>query len=370
MTRDAGPGARDRLPTPALVCDLDALEANVAAMARFARSAGLALRPHAKSHKSSFVARLQLSAGAAGIACAKLAEAEALVGALDAAGVDPRSVLLTSPTVGDAAARRVASLARSCALLCCVDSVEGVAELASVRAAVGVVVDVDVGLGRTGVTSAPGAVAVARAALDAGLIVAGVQGYGGHLQHVAGRAARREATAAATARLADAVAALSAAGVGVGLVTGGGTGTAGLDAELGVLSEVQPGSYAFMDREYRDALGDDPEGRFAQSLFVDATVVSANHEGHVTIDAGLKAMATDAGSPVVATPAGDHSYSFFGDEHGLVTQDPAHPLARGDRVALVPPHCDPTVDRYDTMWLVRGDRVVGSAPIEARGRAQ
>ena len=363
-------GGRASLPTPALVCDLDALEANVAAMAGFARSAGLALRPHAKSHKSSHVARLQLDAGAAGIACAKLGEAEALVGALESAGVDPRSVLLTSPTVGDAAARRVAALARRCALLCCVDAVEGVAELAAAGADVGVVVDVDVGLGRTGVTSARGAVGVARAALDAGLAVAGVQGYGGHLQHIAGRDERRAATAVATARLADAVAALRGSGIRVGLVTGGGTGTAGLDAELGVLTEIQPGSYVFMDREYRDALGDDPEGRFAQSLFVDATVVSANHEGHVTIDAGLKAMATDAGAPAVASPAGAYAYSFFGDEHGLVTQDPAGPLARGDRVALVPPHCDPTVDRYDAMWLVRGDRVVGSAPIEARGRAQ
>lgn len=362
--------ARADLATPALVCDLDALEANVAAMAAFARDAGLALRPHAKSHKCALVARLQLEAGAVGIACAKLAEAEALVDALEREGVDPRSVLLTSPTVGAGAAARVAALGERVDLLCAVDAIDGVAELAAARARAGVVVDVDVGLARTGVASPAGAVAVARAAADAGLNVAGAQGYGGHLQHVAGRPERRALTDAATRRLADALAALRAEGHEVGLVTGGGTGTARIDAELGVLTEVQPGSYDFMDREYRDALGEDPEGRFAQSLFVDATVVSANHVGHVTVDAGLKALATDAGDPVVASPRGAHSYAFFGDEHGLVTQDAGHPLARGDRVVLVPPHCDPTVDRYDAMWLVRGGDVVGRAPIEARGRAQ
>jgi D-serine deaminase-like pyridoxal phosphate-dependent protein len=202
------------------------------------------------------------------------------------------------------------------------------------------------------------------------LAFGGVQGYGGHLQHVAGRDARRAATARAMDALRAVVSALDAAGFPVALVSGGGTGTAGLDLELGVLNELQPGSYVFMDREYADALGDDFEGRFAQSLTIEATVVSANHDGHVTVDAGLKSMATDAGTPRVLWPEQAGEYQFFGDEHGLVTCDPARPLRRGQRVALVPPHCDPTVDRYDLLWLVRAEAVVGVAEVTARGCSQ
>ncbi|MGH9020760.1 MAG: alanine racemase [Acidimicrobiales bacterium] len=363
------PRYRDDIATPALVCDLDALDANVALMAVTCRGAGVALRPHAKSHKSAFVARRQLAAGASGLACAKLAEAEALVDALGDEALHV-SILLTSPLVGARAAARAALLAERCRLTIAVDSPVGVTEIASARARVDVVCDVDVGLGRTGVIGAAGALAVAAATSAAGLGLTGVQAYGGHLQHLAGRDARRAATAESASRLAEVVDALERAGFECALRTGGGTGTAGIDVELGWLSELQPGSYVFMDREYRDALGDDPEGRYAQSLFVDATVVSANHDGYVTVDAGFKALATDAGVPAVVRDAGEASYAFYGDEHGMVTYDRGHPLHRGDRVTLVPPHCDPTVDRYDRMWLVRGNDVIGAVPIDARGRAQ
>jgi len=163
--------------------------------------------------------------------------------------------------------------------------------------------------------------------------------------------------------------ALAVAGLPAQIVTGGGTGTAGLDLEIGRLNELQPGSYVFMDREYTDALGEDPEGRFHQSLTIETAVVSANQQGFATVDAGLKSMATDAGPPGVrGFDAG--AYRFFGDEHGLVTCDPRHPLTRGQRLVLVPPHCDPTVDRYDVVWLVRGDEVIGVAEVTARGCAQ
>jgi D-serine deaminase-like pyridoxal phosphate-dependent protein len=373
------PGSRREIPTPALVCDLDLLEANVAAMAAAAEAGGFALRPHAKSHKCAGVAQLQLDAGASGIACAKLAEAEVLVDRLAttataAAGTARLSVLLTSPVVGSAPARRAAALAGRCTLTVAVDHPDGVRELAGAcdRAgtSAGVVCDVDVGLGRTGVTGPDGAVAVATAvASSTALHLDGVQGYAGHLQHVPGREARRAAVVAAGRRLAAVVGALEDAGHEVVLRTGGGTGSFLLDAEQGLLTEIQAGSYVFMDREYRDALGDDPEGRFAQSLTVATTVVSANQEGFVTVDAGLKAMATDAGPPgVVGSPDGV-GYAFFGDEHGLVTTTGAVRYARGDRLELVPPHCDPTVDRYDRLWLVRGDVLVGWTPVDARGRS-
>lgn len=372
----AGPRSRRHLPTPALVLDVEVLDANIDRMATVAADARVDLRPHAKSHKSAFVARRQLEAGATGLACAKLSEAEALVEGLARDGYDHRvSVLLTSPTVGDAAARRAADLARRCDLIVAVDHPDGVEELARAVAhedtRCAVLCDVDVGLGRTGVLDAAGALAVAeRVTRHRTLDFLGVQGYGGHLQHLAGRDARRAATLEATARLRHVVLALGDAGFPVEVISGGGTGTALLDAEIGLLTELQPGSYVFMDREYADALGEDPEGRFGQSLTIETTVVSANQAGFVTVDAGLKSMATDAGSARVLWPSSAREYHFFGDEHGLVTCDPHAPLRRGDRVALVPPHCDPTVDRYDQVWLVRGGDVIGVAEVTARGCSQ
>jgi D-serine deaminase-like pyridoxal phosphate-dependent protein len=362
-------GSVDLVPTPSLLCDVDLLVANVANMQDRADAAGIRLRPHAKSHKSAWVAGLQLDHGAAGICCAKLSEAEALVATLDRDG--PVSVLLTSPPVGSGPMARVAALGSRCHLIVAVDHVDAVAELAAATvggATVTVVCDVDVGLGRTGVVGPGAALAVAAATERApSLAFGGVQGYAGHAQHVSGRDIRRHAVVTAGDRLAEVVAALEAAGHGVHLRTGGGTGTALLDIDAGVLDELQAGSYVFMDREYSDALGSDPEGSFAQSLTIATTVVSANQQGFVTVDAGLKAMATDAGPAGVLGRPGA-TFAFFGDEQGLITTADVRP-ARGDRLRLVPPHCDPTVDRYDRLWLTRGDTVVGVTPVTARGRS-
>ena len=370
------PHTRHLIATPALICDLGLLKENITRMAQLTGSAGLSLRPHAKTHKSAFVARLQLDAGARGLACTKLSEAEVIVERLATGRDEPVSVLLTSPLVGAESAARALELAKRCDLVVVVDHVDGVGELAQAAQSAGttlpVLCDVDLGTGRTGVRDPESALGVAeRVAASPRLHFAGVQGYGGHLQHIAGRNERRAATIAATGRLVAVIDALESAGHNVELRTGGGTGTTGLDIDLGVLNELQPGSYVFMDREYRDALGDDLEGRFAQSLTIATTVISANHRGHVTTDAGLKAMATDAGAPVIVGHENDAVYDFgFGDEHGFVTNPPAAPFRRGDRLELVPPHCDPTVDRYDDIWLVEGDAVVGVIDVTARGCSQ
>lgn len=365
------PGSVDLVPTPALLCDVDLLVANVAAMQSVADRAGARLRPHAKSHKSAWVAGLQLDHGAVGLCCAKPAEAEALVAVLTRD--DPPSVLLTSPPAGAAVMGRLAVLAGRCDLSVALDHVDAVAELAAATAdspaTVTVVCDVDVGLGRTGVVGPDAACALAAAvARVPTLAFGGVQGYAGHVQHVAGRPARQAAAGAAAERLAEVVAALEAAGHPVAVRTGGGTGTARIDLDAGAVDELQAGSYVFMDREYADALGSDPEGGFAQSLTLATTVVSANQRGFVTVDAGLKAMATDAGPAGVLGHHGA-TYGFFGDEQGLVTTGDGFRPRRGDRLRLVPPHCDPTVDRYDRIWLTRGDAVVGVVPVTARGRS-
>ena len=367
-------GSRAAIPTPALICDIGLLESNISTMARWASEHSVALRPHVKSHKSALVAALQLRAGARGLAFAKPSEAEAVVRSLIRHGwTDPVNALITSP-VAPAAVAALGPLAEICCLTVVVDEPEAIDELATVGSDSNpllILCDVDVGLGRTGVRTARDAVAVVKQILrHRTLRFEGVQGYGGHLQHLADRSRRQAATTESTEHLATIIAALEKGGYEVPWRSGGGTGTCRIDAELGVLNELQPGSYVFMDREYADSLGDDAEGVFAHSLFVATTVVSANQAAFVTVDAGLKSMATDAGPPAVVNGATSVEFQFFGDEHGLVTRDPDRLLQRGDRLELVAPHCDPTVDRYDVMWLVSGDTVVGVTPVDARGCSQ
>lgn len=365
-------GSRFQVPTPALVVDLDAFERNVTRMAQRAASAGLALRPHAKSHKSATIGRRQVEAGAAGLCCVKLGEAEALV----EAGL--RGLLITSPIVGSEAAARAAALAHvDSGFLLVVDHREQIKELAGATSAaevcLSVLIDIDVGLGRTGVTTPMAAVALAEQIAGCpSLRLAGVQGYGGHWQHIVGAAERRNAVEGGMTRLAAAVDALRKRGYQVPLVTGGGTGTFSADAAIRVLNEVQPGSYIFMDNQYRDALGDDVDGAFEQSFFVQAQVISINAEEWVTVDAGLKAFATDGPVPrPTGKRFGGSSYFYFGDEHGGLTRpSDGLPVTLGERVEFIPPHCDPTVDRYDVMYFVRGDVVVEIAPIEAARRSQ
>jgi len=361
-------GSRDRIPTPAAVLDLDAFERNVAKMASRAEAAGLALRPHAKSHKCSAVALRQIEAGAVGICCAKLAEAEAMA----AAGV--ARILITSPIAGAFQADRAARLAQDLAdFRIVVDHVDGARELGA--AALGpmqVLIDVDPGMGRTGVASAEQAVEVARViAAQPNLKLIGVQCYGGHWQHMEGANARAAAVADGMAYLQTVIAALRQAGADIQVVTGGGTGSFAADAAQAVLTEIQPGSFAFMDREYRVALKDDPDGAFEQALTIAATVITANQPKWVTVDAGLKAFATDGPLPLPATPKfATCAYRFFGDEHGMLMRPKDGEVARGERVDFVPPHVDPTLDRYDVLHMVRDDVLVEIAPIEGRGASQ
>lgn len=366
------PGSRWRIPTPALLVDLDVFDRNVTLMAERARAAGVALRPHAKSHKTSALARRQIAAGAAGICCAKLGEAEVLA----ARGI--HGLLVTSPIVGALAAERAARLALvmpDFALV--VDHEDGVAEIAAAAQALGagvaVVIDIDPGLGRTGASSTDQVLAIARAIAAAPTLrFLGVQCYGGQWQHIEGAEARAAAVRQGMEPLKASIAALTSAGFAPGMVTGGGTGTFAADTAEAIYTERQVGSYALMDRQYRDCLGGDVDGDFEQSLFVQAQVVSVNAQAWVTVDAGLKALATDGPAPVPAAGgrfAGCH-YAFFGDEHGLLMRPPGGAVARGERVELVAPHCDPTFDRYDFVHLVRGDVLVDIVWVDGRGRAQ
>ncbi len=364
-------GSRDALNTPALILDLAAFERNVARMAAFARSTGLALRPHAKSHKSADIARAQLAAGAAGLCCAKLGEAEALA----AEGIG--ALHLTSPVVTPQGIARLVSLARRIPGLSvvaddpgAVDALAGAAHASATPGGppIAVLVDIDPGIRRTGVASPGAAVALARRiAGHAALRYGGVQFYCGAQQHIPDFAERRVAIIDRTSYLSACIADLTAAGLAPAIVTGGGTGSHAIDAELGVLTELQAGSYVFMDREYAecDLRG---AGPFETALMIDARVISANAAGLVTIDAGFKAFATDAGAPPVLSGGGAGArYRFMGDEHGALIGDDLPGL--GARVTLGAPHCDPTVNLYDAYHVVRGETLAAIWPVTARGRS-
>lgn len=364
-------GSRADLNTPALVLDRTAFEANLVKMAAFARAHGIALRPHAKTHKSAAIAREQIAAGAVGVCCAKLGEAEAL-GDAGIGGIHLTSPVVTAPGI----ARLVTLNASAERLSVVVDSADNAAALARANRAappLTVLVDIDPWNKRTGVANKADALALAtQIAASADLRYGGVQFYCGSQQHIAEFAARRAAIAERTAYLADIVVALGEAGLAPPVVTGGGTGSHVIDVELGVLTELQVGSYVFMDREYNDCdLDGSGAPAFATALTVDASVISANQPGMVTIDAGLKALATEAGMPpVLAGAPADSAYQFRGDEHGaILIPEGAGLPALGSRIVLETPHCDPTVDRYDAYHVVEDGTLVAIWPITARGRS-
>ena len=363
--------ARAHLSTPALLLDVDAFERNLRAMQELGRSSGLKVRPHAKAHKSIEIAQRQVAAGAIGASCATLGEAEVL----GRAGIP--GILITSPIAAASSAERLAALHRDIdGLMIVADSAEHVSVLERVAAQSGktlaILVDVDVGQHRTGVSEPQDAVALARnIAGQAHLRFTGVQAYYGHLQH-AELVERRKAVLEQVERLRKVLDALRAAGYPSDIVSGGGTGTALIDAETGVFTEIQPGSYLFMDADYRrPALWPNGVSPFATSLFVRAHVVSANRPDLAVVNAGIKSFATDSGVPVVARGApADATYKFMGDEHGGLVYANAGDarLSVGDAVEFVVPHCDPTVNLFDLYHCMRGDELVDIWPIDARGR--
>lgn len=366
------PNGRWRLNTPSLVIDLDRFEENISRMARHCAQHGIALRPHTKTHKSIEIARRQVRAGAIGICCAKLGEAEIFA----AGGIE--SILVTSPIVTAEGARRLAAVNRASPdLMVVIDNAAALHLLASAGAAsdrpLKVLVDIDVGQRRTGILPGDGALALARlVAVTPELRLAGIQGYAGHLMHILDGRERETESAAVMTILADMRATLEAQGLPCPIVTGGGTGTFDLDTRAGVLTEFQAGSYIFMDVQYDEVWeADDVPPPFETALFVQSTVISANHPGRATTDAGLKAFATDAAPPRIlgGAPEGTR-YVFRGDEHGGLELPPTTALDIGATITCAVPHCDPTVNLYDHYHVVRGDTLVDIWPVDARGRSQ
>jgi D-serine deaminase-like pyridoxal phosphate-dependent protein len=355
------------IDTPALVIDLDAMQRNLAAMAAFARQRGLRLRPHAKTHKSAWIAQQQIAHGAVGVCVQKTSEAEALA----AAGV--RDLFITNEVVDPGKLARVAALAREATLAIAVDSTTGVERLAAAlhaaRSRAGVFVELDVGHGRCGVQPRAAAT-LAGSVVAHGLRFAGLQAYHGRAQHVRSAADRGAAIASASQAVREALAALAAAGIACSLVSGAGSGSFTLEAASGAWGELQCGSYLFMDRDYADNEALPGAPRFEHALFVKSQVMSRSADRAV-IDAGHKSHAIDSGLPRVW---GRDGLDFIngGDEHGIVQSRHGAALpALGETVWLVPGHCDPTVNLHQQMFGVRGgldhgvvERVVA---VDARG---
>jgi 3-hydroxy-D-aspartate aldolase len=363
---------REEIPTPALFLDLDRFERNLARMADHVRRHGKSLRPHAKTHRCPEIARRQVTAGARGVACAKLGEAEVMA----AAGV-PGLLITTEVVVPSAIARLLRLVTEAPDTMVVVDNPANVADLARAaeRAAVvlNVLVDVDVGGRRTGVAAGPPALELARqVAGHRSLRLRGLQGYAGQCAHVVGWKARREASQAALAPLIETRQRLEAAGLAVEIVAGGSTGTYDIDVELDGFTELQAGSYCVMDLDYRriGGRGGDLFTDFEMALTVATTVVSVPTADRAIVDAGLKAFSTD--KPFAPEPVEfpGVAYGFAGDEHGRLTiTDPARRPRLGERIEFFPPHCDPTINLYDRIHLARGRDVVGVWSIAARGRS-
>ncbi len=358
------PGASlDAVDTPALVLDLDAFERNLARMTTALADSGVRLRPHAKSHKCPEIARRQLALGAVGICCQKVSEAAVFI----AAGID--DVLVTNQIVGQAKLQHLAELARAARVGVLVDDASQVAALAAATTAAGsrldVYVEVDVGARRCGVTPGEPAAALATAiAAQPTLRFAGLHCYQGSAQHLRTAAERQAAIGAAVAAAQASRDAVEAAGLAVERITGAGTGTFLLERDSAVYDEVQPGSYIFMDRDYADNLRGPDDIAFEHALFVLTTVMSRPTAERAVVDAGLKASSVDSGLPTVwQRPT--LRYRGASDEHGVIEVGTEASLALGERLLLVPGHCDPTVNLYDELICIRGLGAADGAVVEA-----
>jgi 3-hydroxy-D-aspartate aldolase len=359
------------LDTPALCVDLDRLESNIAKMQATIKRNGIATRPHAKTHKSANIARMQLAAGAIGICTAKVSEAEALM----AAGIE--KICMTTSNPSPSKIRRAMRLRKkSNQFIQAVDEEQNARHLSDAAKESGLIADVviDVAVGTRSGIPATDALALAKL-VDTlpGLKLRGLLAYDGGAQHVNGYAARKERALKAMEDAARVVAGMKAAGLNTEIFSGGGTGTYSVQHLTPGFTDVQVGSYVFMDMQYLAVGSEDGSpvyNDFAPSLTVMATVLNNRFPGRLTTDAGAKALTLNTPrAGVIGEPGFD--YNAGSDEFGVITFTESSKSYRiGDRLELIVPHCDPVVNLYDQMYAVRKDKVEAVWPITARGKSQ
>jgi D-serine deaminase-like pyridoxal phosphate-dependent protein len=364
----AHPGdAFEDIDTPALVLDLDAFERNLAQMQQALVGSKMRLRPHAKSHKCPDIALRQIQLGAVGICCQKVSEAARFV----EAGV--QDVLITNQVVGVKKVGHVLDMAERATIGVLVDHPEQVAQFAQATSArkitVDIYIEVDVGMGRCGVSSVDEVIALAQQIQAAPYLrFMGLQCYHGSAQHYREPEKRQAAIRQASDIAVTIRTALEKLGITVERITGAGTGSVALERDSGVFNEVQSGSYIFMDADYAKNEQGPQDIQFEHALFIKTAVLSRPTATRAVVDAGLKASSVDSGLPIVWKNPGVE-YTKASDEHGVLLTAQANDLALGDSVLLVPGHCDPTVNLYDELICIRGGKVEAVWPIAARGAA-
>jgi D-serine deaminase-like pyridoxal phosphate-dependent protein len=355
----------DDLDTPALCIDLDVLESNIAQMAAACRRHGKAWRPHAKAHKSPIVARKQLEAGAIGVTCAKLGEAEVLA----AGGV--RDLLVANQLAGMHKMRRLAQLCRTADPVVAVDHVEQAQSMSQACSAAGVqvrvIVEVDIGLNRAGVAPGDAAVELAQA-VDRlpGLRLCGIMGYEGHLLTVPDLEEKERRIAAALELLGQTRDALRRSGLCCDIVSAGGTGSYRYTLQSPHVTELQAGGLIFMDAFYRRKC---QVGEFGHALTVLTTVVSRPERTRAIIDAGRKTHWIDHAAPIFLGFEEQIQVRRLSAEHGeLLLEGEAQRLRIGDRLRFIPGYSDFTNVLHNAFYVLRGDEVVDTWPLEARGK--
>ncbi|MEM1039962.1 MAG: DSD1 family PLP-dependent enzyme [Pseudomonadota bacterium] len=360
------------IQTPCLVLNLDALERNIIKMGDYAKAQGVRHRVHGKMHKSVDVALLQERLGGpCGICCQKVSEAEAFA----RGGI--KDILVSNQVRDPLKIDRLVQLPKfHVRIACCVDDLDNVGELSKAAAAHGTqiecIAEIDCGAGRCGVTSPGGATEIALAIDRAeGLKFAGLQAYQGAMQHLRLHSERRAAFERVVAMVRETVAAIEAVGLRCESVTGGGTGSHQFESESGVYTEIQCGSYAFMDADYGRVLDEQGhplnESEWENALFILTSVMSHTKPDRAVVDAGLKVQSVDSGLPIVFG-ADDLQVLDCSDEHSVIA-DPQGRLKINEKLKLVPGHCDPTCNLHDWYVGVRNGKVEALWPISARGKA-
>ncbi|MDR3501141.1 MAG: DSD1 family PLP-dependent enzyme [Legionella sp.] len=363
----------EKIDTPCLVIDLDKLEANISLMQELATKMGVAVRPHCKTHKCSRIAKLQIAAGAIGISAAKLSEAEVLI----EQGIS--DILITSPIVSEFKLNRLAlCLKRAPELLLVLDNPQNAEALNQLGQALNqpiqVLIDLDPGIGRTGVHP-DNALNLARFLHEQPwLRVKGIQCYAGNLQHVANYQERKVLSLKTMEMASEIFRALKSLFPDMHILTGSGTGTFDIDPDASEVTEIQPGSYTVMDVQYeRIGSKDDPQhfSQFQNAMTLLSTVISSNRAEHVTVDAGTKAIYVDPKYQprIISHPHLSYDWGGFGDEHGKITGTGTLP-SNATLIEMVVPHCDPTINLYDQFVMVRNNEMVDVWEIDLRGKSQ
>lgn len=345
------------ISTPALVLDANILKQNMNAMNKILENSSLKLRPHYKSHKCAAIAKMQIENGAIGMTCAKLSEAE------DLCDIGVEDILIANQIVDPAKIRRLGELAKNCRLTVCVDHMENVDALSAAAKACGAtvycLVEYDIGMERCGVVDNEDVLKLAKHIIDCdNLVFEGLQAYAGHISHMEDAEIRRKMTAENYGKLKELIAYLSDNGICVKTVSGGSTGTAEIKAMEGLYTELQAGSYLFMDATYRNL-----SLPFRNSLFVLTTVVSRRQDLTV-VDAGVKTCGTDQGMPA---PYQGEAEEIVASEEHFQLHHYTEKTQVGEKIRLIPAHCCSTVNLHDKIYLIDGEDVADRILITAKG---